>query len=261
MCVPADESERTKRRLYLERLIMILENVKAVAFDGFSTLFSVPTMSPVEKVWLYLRQFYPDLKKSDLESAYAQYQRYHDCGVSDSFERLFDICTMVGIEIDEHHLGRIKILELMACIENVEVFPGAYNTIHELWDRGYETAIVSNASEVGKILEELLQFHHYVNHMLLSCDLHYTKEKDADGRPSDFMFEELLRRVELDPREILFVDDSIATMLHAKQFGFQTALAIQGEVHDRVDVNRDYGQNITITALPQLLEYLPLLAA
>lgn len=223
--------------------------IKAVAFDGFSTLFRVPTMSPVRPAWLYLIEFFPNLVEERLAEAHRRYEPDFICGRGSSYSRWARIGIEAGISLQPHQIGKLMVIELKACIENAAPFPGAYETLDRLREAGVVTAVLSNASKVGKMLEEVMEFDQRVDHFVVSCDHGSTKNEPA-------LYQIALNELGLPPGEILYVDDGVEYVRRGKDMGFRTALAIQGEVWGRVDPRGDYGQDVTIYSLPEILQYL-----
>jgi len=241
--------------------ILPVKAVKAISFDGFSTLFSVFDMSSIEAAVRYLASIGRLVDETELRVTYGILNDQYNCGQLGAFELWQHISEALSLNLRPEEVGRLAVIELEECIKTARPFPGVYETLDVLKSRGTPTAIVSNASEVGRMLEVVLGLDGRVDHFLLSCDVGHTKDRDAFGNPSDIMYLRLAQRLGLRPGEIAIVDDNIDTLQHAKRLGFYTIWAVQGEVHWRCNADDQFGQDATITDLRQVLDLLPLAAA
>jgi HAD superfamily hydrolase (TIGR01509 family) len=230
----------------------MFSQVRAAILDGFSTLFSVPSMSPVLPAAIRLSLIDPSVTAQRVEEAQASNIAAFDCGQVSGYERWRAICQDLGVPADSDLIYELARIELVAALEYTKPFPRMVETLVELRRRGYLLALCSNASPIGEVVEKLFDLDSLTDYLVLSHREGVRKVAE-DGR----LINIARQRTGFPAEQCVFVDDGPGHVAAAQRLGIKGILAVQGEARDRVDPNQDYGQDATITALPQLLDLLP----
>lgn len=112
--------------------------------------------------------------------------------------------------------------ELLSVWENrihiVKEFPYAVSWIKELKEKGYRVYLLSNyAKTTFAEAERTFEFLKYVDGKVISYEVKAIK-------PEREIYEELIKRYAVNPKEAVFLDDLKENLEAAKEFGFATIL-------------------------------------
>lgn len=93
--------------------------------------------------------------------------------------------------------------------KNLELLP-------QLKARGYRLYILSNFHRRAFMkISEKCSFDKYFDGKVISCEVHFLK-------PEKEIYEEIIKKYDLDVKETLFIDDTLVNIEEAKQFGIST---------------------------------------
>ncbi|MCI9052896.1 MAG: HAD family phosphatase [Lachnospiraceae bacterium] len=103
-------------------------------------------------------------------------------------------------------------------IHIVKEFPDSVSWIKKLKEKGYRVYLLSNYAKTT--FEEAIkcfEFLNYVDGRVISYEIKAIK-------PEKEMYEELIQKYNVNPKEAVFLDDLVENLEAAKKFGFATIL-------------------------------------
>lgn len=106
--------------------------------------------------------------------------------------------------------------ELRKCLkENYRWIDGAVSLLDELADTNYRMHVLSNYPIWYRIIEEKLKLSQYASWSFVSCKTGYRK-------PNYRAYENVLRTMKVNSKQILFIDDRIENCKSAEEVGIPT---------------------------------------
>jgi len=180
--------------------------IRAVVFDYFGVLAGEPALYFNKKISQIIGV---DTKK--IKTIYHQYNDLHNTG---------------KITWDELWVRVLSDLEKLSFFDEVIKFvktPKSLNQnvislVKELKERGFVVALLSNYSrEGGKRMREKEHLDKIFDLMLISAETGLAK-------PHPEAFYDLLKKLNLKPFEVLFIDDARVNIKSAKKIGINTIL-------------------------------------
>jgi putative hydrolase of the HAD superfamily len=179
--------------------------IKAICFDldgvvlkkretFFSDKLSEKLNISTEKILPFFKKEYKEIVvgKSDLKNGLEKY--LSDWGWTDSLDDLLDFWFASENDIDKQVLETVKKLRVL----DFKVFLAS-----------------DHALERAENVRNTLGLKLYFDGDFFSYDIGHTKE-------SREYFDEIIKRIDLDPREIFFIDDDEKNLGFAKNAGLQT---------------------------------------
>jgi epoxide hydrolase-like predicted phosphatase len=140
--------------------------------------------------------------------------------------------------------------ELVSLLKGVDsrkasMFPEALDVLKKLKENGIRTAILSNAVFVPEQHDERYipdewNLMEYIDVPVFSFDIGVVK-------PDPVAFLTVLERLGVDPSEVIFVDDTPANVIAAKEIGMKALLIDRKDIHDYPD---------KISSLSEVLKFL-----
>ena len=104
--------------------------------------------------------------------------------------------------------------------------------IKKLKEKGYKIYMLSNTTE-DTYEKHIKNIEYLFDGIVLSYRIHHIK-------PNDAIYEELINKYNLDPKETLFIDDREDNMDTAKKFGINGRKVNQNDVEDILKVLNEY---------------------
>lgn len=99
----------------------------------------------------------------------------------------------------------------------------AVDFVKQLKANGYKVYLLSNYSRSGfSYVEKNFKFHKYVDGEVISCKVGHIK-------PEPEIYEDLIRKYDIDPKKAVFIDDMQVNLDGARPFGFHTIQCISQE--------------------------------
>lgn len=208
--------------------------VKAVAFDFGGTLFSTGKMGTfTPQMCEAFISSLMDRGRLSLEHAESVYSSYTEAWRSrraraESMpEREISSLDLLQSALTAHRktLASAVAVEVLNSFHRVESelflpLNGVQETLSILHENGYRLCIVSNNPWSESIVASLRRFNidNLFEEIVVSCDVGYRK-------PHAQLFNELVRRLDLKPSEVLFVGDSYPHDIETpKSMGMRTCL-------------------------------------
>jgi 2-haloalkanoic acid dehalogenase type II len=199
----------------------VLKNVKAIAFDGYGTLFDFTEPDFIATMAEICAQQRLDADAADiwqrfLKASYLMRSEHHhdpvykryDQAWADQFEHVFE---HLGLEADAWAAS----LHLKRRLATAPAFPDAQAVVEVLRGR-YEVALLSNADD--DFLNECLERNG------LKFETVISSEEAKAIKPNPAIFQFLGQRLGLAPAEILYVGDNpIPDVLGPKRAGMVAA--------------------------------------
>ena len=216
------------------------KNCKAVIFDLFETLitewghkkYTKSEMCADLGIERELFDVYWKEKGSD---------RYlGNINFEDSILYVFEKCEK---QVEKETIAKVideRIRTKAECFAHID--PDVIELLKQLRELGLKTAIISNcSSEEVKVLKES-ELYKYFDEVVLSYEAHMKK-------PDSCIYEETLKRLDIDANECLFVGDGGSNELEgAKNAGIK---AIQAKWYtDRLPVKRDNIEGFQVAEKP-----------
>lgn len=108
---------------------------------------------------------------------------------------------------------------------------GTVEILAEIRQAGYPTAALSNwSAETFPIVQPRFEFLNWFNEIVLSGEHNVIK-------PDPAIYHILLERIDRQPQDCVFIDDSPSNIQAARQLGFQT-IHFQSPAHLRLDLEK-----------------------
>lgn len=140
-----------------------------------------------------------------------------DRGARDENELMLECCNN-----DPGIAAEVKIFFNLAA-KWVKEYDYSADFVKLLKANGYKVYLLSNYSRGSfKYVKEDFNFYKYVDGGVISYEVNYIK-------PEPEIYEELIRKYNINPKEAVFLDDSQANLDGAKPFGFHTILVTEFE--------------------------------
>lgn len=181
--------------------------IKAITFD----FGGVIAKSNKAEITDFIAQYFNISKEEGLE-AWAQYKKAINQGIDDA-DFWLEYANSKGVELSSswlEQLGEVK-------FNSIKVTPGMIELVKELQHQGYPTALLSNVAKSQAEIKRKLGYYELFDPLLLSYEIGIKK-------PDPKAYHILLERLQIPPKEILFIDNAPPNVEAAKSLGFDAIL-------------------------------------
>lgn len=221
--------------------------IRGVIFDGFSTLFSAPNLFCGKEVSVRLVKFGYSVDPVEIDKGISKFWVLAEKGEIGDFVRWRDILHTFGRihEPSDEAIFECILTEAEVVMRDCRPFPAMRQTLQQI-RKILPIALCSNASPIHLSLEERLNLRDLFGRgFTVSCEVYLNKSQPG-------IFLRAASNIGLEPMFCLYVDDGPEHLGRAKAMGMTTVLAVQGEVHERVDES-DERADYVIHALPEII--------
>jgi beta-phosphoglucomutase family hydrolase len=129
----------------------------------------------------------------------------------------------------------------------VEVYPGTVQFLRMVRDRGMKTAVVSSSNHAQQVIEAAGLTPLFDTRI----DGHETQRLHLRGKPAPDTFLEAARRLEVDPKQTMVIEDAQAGVEAGRNGGF--GLVIGLDRRNQAEALRQHGADIVAADLAELL--------
>jgi len=200
--------------------------VKAIFFDLDDTLYDYSSSSDYSKnkVFSWLLDKYPDLRREDILSSYEKIIRdavkeeaKGSYGAWNRQKRFSKFLRYLGVKDDGLSMRLVTIFA-EARTESSKPYPDAHDVLSKLREK-YVLGIITNGPSVYQREEiKLLKLETYFSHVLIS-------EEVGSRKPMEEIFQTALKKVACRPEEAVMVGDRLREDIRpAKKLGMGTVL-------------------------------------
>jgi putative hydrolase of the HAD superfamily len=235
--------------------------VRAVLFDFGGTLYDYETLAPgdQESLMMLAQLAGADAPAGDVQRAYRAALREVFRGyLARSFylhrdmfrDAVVAMLRELGRSAEPEHLDRYREMQWRLHQRDFQLRGGVVDTLTELRRRGFMLGIVSNIdADQLRHLGDLAGLERYFDWLLSS-------EEAGSCKPDAGIFAEALRRAQCEPREALFVGDSLPQdIAGANRAGLRSVLLWhRGDREPRFDVAEPAH---VIRSIPEVLTLIP----
>jgi len=218
--------------------------VKAIVFDLDNTLVDFMKMKSRAIEAAMIAMIDAGLNLTIKEATDQIDKIYKEQGIE--YQQVFDLFLQQTLGRIDHKILAAGIVAYRREREAALIpYPHVYSTLNKLIRSGLKLGIVSDAPRREAWLRlAYLNFHHYFDEVV-------TFEETGQRKPNAAPFLEILRRLNVEPKDALMVGDwAERDILGASGVGMKTAFARYGDTFNTLSHNADY----ELTDISQILD-------
>lgn len=240
----------------MTRLHSRKHEVKAIFFDLDNTLYDYNSSSDYSKnkVFSYLLNMYPHLKREDILSGYEKIiqdavkkEAKGLYGAWDRRERFSKLLLSVGLK-DDGLPKKLVTIFAEARAESSKPYPDAHDVLNKLREK-YVLGVITNGPSVYQREEiSLLKLETYFSHILISEEIGFRK-------PEKEIFQIAVKKAGCRPEEAVMVGDNPREDIEsAKNLGMKTVLFDSKNRFTKEDLAPEKRPDYLIRRLTELLD-------
>jgi putative hydrolase of the HAD superfamily len=188
------------------------QQIKAIVFDFGSVIARTDKQAVVKFISHSLH-----ISQEEAVDAIQQLKRYT---LQEKEEQDFwiDYANAKSMILPDQWVEKLNEARFYALIET----PGMVNLVKDLQKQGYPTALLSNVRESQAAVKRRLGYYHLFDPVLLSYEIGFKK-------PHPEAYQILLKRLNLPPQNVLFIDNQPRNVEAAKLLGLDGIVFVSRE--------------------------------